>query len=313
MTAAAGIGLFDRVVARAVPLVPGLIVRRLGAPYVGGMTLDEALGRVDDLKRDGLATTVDILGESVDGDKAAACAADAYLATLDALAGRGLPLNISLKPSGLGSELGWKVAARNIDRVVSRVEELGGFVRIDMEDSSTVDATLGLYRDLRTRGLQRVGIVLQSRLWRTADDIDALADLKPNVRLCKGIYLEPPQIALQDRDAIRASFSTLLRLMLKNGSYVAIATHDEQLIVDALATIEDLGIGPDGYEFQSLLGVRSDLARMLARDHTVRIYVPYGSDSFAYSQRRLRENPQIAGYVARDTLREAGRFVHLCK
>ena len=313
MATAAGIGVFDRVVARAVPLAPGLIVRRLGAPYVGGMTLDEALGRVADLKRDRLATTLDLLGESIEGDKAAADAADAYLATLDALATRALPLNISLKPSGLGSGLSWDVATQHIDRVVAGAEELGGFVRIDMEDSSTVDATLDLYRDLRSRGRKRVGIVLQSRLWRTIDDVLALAKLRPNVRLCKGIYLERPQIAMQDRDAIRASFSMLLRVLLKNGSYVAIATHDEQLIVDALATIQELGIGGDGYEFQSLLGVRSDLARLLARNHTVRIYVPYGSDSFAYSQRRLRENPQIAGYVARDTLRRVGRSVHLFK
>jgi proline dehydrogenase len=311
MTNASGIGLFDRMVAQAVPLVPGLIVRRLGAPYVGGMTLDEALGLVDDLQHESLATTVDILGECVDGVGAASAAADAYLTTLDALSGRGLPLNISLKPSGLGGELGWKVAAENIDRVVAHVEELGGFARIDMEDSSTIDATLALYRDLRARGRERVGVVLQSRLWRTADDVCALAELKPNVRLCKGIYLEPPSLAMQDRSAIRASFSALLRLLLRKGSYVAIATHDEELVVDALAAVEELGIPRHGYEFQTLLGVRSDLARMLARDHTVRVYVPYGPDSYAYAQRRLRENPQIAGYVARDTLRGVARLAHL--
>ena len=289
-------------------LVP--IVRRLGAPYVGGMTLDEALRLVTRLKRDHLVTTLDILGESVDGESAATAAADAYMATLDALAAGELSLNISLKPSGLGSGLGWEVAARHIDRVVARAEELGAFVRIDMEDSSTTDATLALYRDLRARGRKRVGVVLQSRLWRTADDVDALSELKPNVRLCKGIYLEPPQIAMQDRDAIRASFSALLRRLLKNGSYVAIATHDEELIVDSLAAIEELGVGRDGYEFQTLLGVRPDLARMLAPCHVVRVYVPYGSDSYAYAQRRLRENPQIAGYVARDTLREVGRLAY---
>ena len=310
MGSAAGIGLFDRLVARAVPLVPGTIVRRLGAPYVGGMTLDEALCLVTRLKHEHLDTTLDILGESVDGESAAMAAADAYIATLDALAAGKLPLNISLKPSGLGSGLGWEVAARRIDRVVARAEELGAFVRIDMEDSSTTDATLALYRDLRARGRNRVGVVLQSRLWRTADDVDPLSELKPNVRLCKGIYLEPPQIAMQDRDAIRTSFSALLRRLLKNGSYVAIATHDEELIVDSLAAIEQLGVGTDGYEFQTLLGVRPDLARMLATCHVVRVYVPYGSDSYAYAQRRLRENPQIAGYVARDTLREVGRLAY---
>ena len=311
MGSAAGIGLFDRLVARAVPLVPDPIVRRLGAPYVGGTTLDGALTLVSDLQRRHLATTVDILGESIDGDGSATAAADAYLATLDALAARGLPLNISLKPSGLGSNLGWEVAGRHIDSVVAHAEELAAFVRIDMEESSTIDATLALYRELRARGRERLGIVLQSRLWRTADDVDALAELRPNVRLCKGIYLEPPQIAMQDRDAIRASFSALLRRLLKNGSYVAIATHDEELIVDALGAIDELGIGAERYEFQTLLGVRPDLAHMLARRHQVRVYVPYGSDSYAYAQRRLRENPQIAGYVARDTLREVCRVVHL--
>jgi proline dehydrogenase len=310
MGTAAGIGLFDRLVARAVPLVPGPLVRRLGAPYVGGTTLDGALALVADLQRRHLATTVDILGEGVDGDRTATAAGNAYIATLDALAARGLPLNISLKPSGLGSTLGWEVARRHIEGVVAHAEELAGFVRIDMEESSTIDATLALYRELRACGRERLGVVLQSRLWRTADDVDALAELKPNVRLCKGIYLEPPRIAMQDRDAIRASFSALLRRLLKNGSYVAIATHDERLIVDALSAIDELGIGTEGYEFQTLLGVRPDLARMLAHHHTVRVYVPYGSDSFAYAQRRLRENPQIAGYVARDTLRELSRVGH---
>ena len=310
MGTAAGIGLFDRLVARAVPLVPGPIVRRLGAPYVGGTTLEEALGLVADLQRRHLATTVDILGEGVDGDRTATAAGNAYIATLDTLAARGLPLNVSLKPSGLGSTLGWEVARRHIDSVVAHAEALAGFVRIDMEESSAIDATLALYRELRACGRERLGVVLQSRLWRTADDVDALAELKPNVRLCKGIYLEPPRIAMQDRDAIRASFSALLRRLLKNGSYVAIATHDERLIVDALSAIDELGVGTEGYEFQTLLGVRPDLARMLALHHTVRVYVPYGSDSFAYAQRRLRENPQIAGYVARDTLRELSRVGH---
>jgi proline dehydrogenase len=313
MGTAANVGLFDRLVAHAVPIVPGPIVRRLGAPYVGGVTLDEALPLVADLQRQHLETTVDILGESVDRESGAIAAADAYLSTLDALAARGLSSHISLKPSGMGCELGWAIAAREITRVVERAEEQATFVRIDMEDVDVTDATLALYRDLRARGHDKVGIVLQARLWRTAADVEALADLQPKVRLCKGIYLEPPDIGMQDRDAIRGSFSALLRRLLGNGSYVAIATHDEELIVDALAAITELGIGRDRYEFQTLLGVRSDLARMLARNHTMRVYVPYGSDSVAYGQRRLRENPQIAGYVARDTLRGMAKAVHLSK
>ncbi|MGO8685104.1 MAG: proline dehydrogenase family protein [Thermoleophilia bacterium] len=221
-----------------------------------------------------------------------------------------MPTHVSLKPSGLGSELSWEIAGEQIERVVKRAEDLGAFVRIDMEDATTIDKTLSLYRDLRGAGHERLGIVLQARLWRTAGDVETLADLKPNVRLCKGIYLEPPHIGMQDRDAIRHNYSHLLRRLLANGSFVAVATHDEELIVDALEALQTFGIGTDGYEFQALLGVRPDIAQLLARDHTVRIYVPYGPDSYAYAQRRLRENPQIAGYVARKTLHDMATAVH---
>jgi proline dehydrogenase len=306
-------GLFDRLVAGLVPYVPQPIVRRFGEPYVAGFTLADALRTATELQRAGLLTTLDVLGESVSDAAGAATAADVYLATLEGFSSRGLQTHLSCKASGLGSELGWQIAGEQIGRIVARAEELDSFVRIDMEDATTTDATLALYRELRAAGRERVGIVLQARLWRTAADIDALIDLAPNVRLCKGIYLEPPNVAIQDRAAIRRSFSALLRRLLRAGCYLAIATHDEELIVDALAAITELGIGRDGYEFQTLLGVKSNLAKMLARDHTVRIYVPYGPDSYAYAQRRLRENPQIAGYVGRDALHEVARAVHLSR
>lgn len=304
MSSAADTGLFDRLVAQAVPFVPGPLVRRLGAPYVAGITLSEALELVRRLRGQGLRTTVDILGEDVADRQAALAAADAYLATLDALAEGGLPTNVSLKPSGLGSGLSWELAGEQIERIVTHAERLGAFVRIDMEDATTTDATLALYRALRSAGHESLGIVLQARLWRTERDVEALADLVPNVRLCKGIYLEPPQIALQDRDAIRRNYSRLLRRLFAHGSFVGIATHDEELIVEALDIVQALGVASDQFEFQTLLGVRPDLAQLLAGEFTVRVYVPYGSDSYAYAQRRLRENPQIAGYVARKVMRD---------
>ena len=308
-TPSAYAGLVDRLIAGAVPHVPQPLVRRLARPYVAGTTLEDALRTTRDLHADGLLASVDVVGEAVTNERAALAAADEYIEVAGALKQQALGADVSLKPSGLGSGLGWEVAGRHIDRVVAHAERLGTFVRIDMEDSSTTEATLALYRDLRAGGRQGVGLVLQSRLWRTAADVEALADLKPNVRLCKGIYLEPPRVAMQDRDAIRVSFSSLLRRLLRNGSHVAIATHDEELIVDALAALADAGTSREAYEFQTLLGVRPDLARILARDHTVRVYVPFGPDSYAYSQRRLRENPQIAGYVARDVLRALARGV----
>lgn len=300
-------GLFDRLVASAVPYVPAPVVRRLGAPYVAGMTLDDALGTVAELRAEGLASTLDILGEQVAGRAAARAAAEAYLATLDALHARGLDTNVSVKLSGLGYEFGLDVVREGVELVLRRAEELGGFVRLDMEDSSMTDDTLRLYRDLRAAGYERVGVVLQARLWRTAADVEALALLAPNVRLCKGIYLEPRGVALQEPEAIRRSFSVLLRRLLRAGSYVAVATHDEELVVDALDALTEAGLGRDEAEFQTLLGVRPELARVLARDHRVRVYVPFGADSLAYAQRRLRENPQIAGYVARDLIRDTAR------
>ena len=301
----AGVGqtnLFDRAVAGLVPLVPQPLVKRFGRPYVAGESLEDALQTVAALAKDNLLATLDIVGESVSEEIGAAAAADAYVQTLDALRACAPRAHVSLKPSGLGSSLSSRLCWEKIARVVRHAEETGSFVRIDMEEATTVDATLALYKELRRAGLNRVGIVLQARLWRTAQEVETLAEFTPNVRLCKGIYLEPPHVALQDHEAIRLNYARLLRRLLMRGSYVAIATHDEYLIADALDTLQELGIGPDRYEFQMLLGVRHDLARLLARDHAVRLYVPFGVDSFAYAQRRLRENPQIAGHVAKAML-----------
>ncbi len=309
MSAAQQAGLFDRLVAAAVPLVPDPIVKRLGAPYVAGTTLEHALRALAELSARGLHATLDILGEQVADRADARAAAEAYLETLDAVHGRGLQTHVSVKLSGLGYALGLDVARDGVERVVRRAEELGTFVRIDMEDASMTDDTLALYSELRAAGHERVGVVLQARLWRTMADVEALASLTPDVRLCKGIYLEPPDIALQDREAIRLNFGRLLRRLLRNGSHVAVATHDERLVVDALEAAAETGVGPDAFEFQTLLGVRGDLARLLAQEYRVRVYVPFGVDSFAYAQRRLRENPQIAGYVARDVIRDTARAV----
>jgi proline dehydrogenase len=302
-------GAFDRLIAGVVPYVPQPIVRRLAQPYVAGITLQDAVRTVRELNSAGLQATVDVLGEAVDDAATASAAADACMHTLDVMAAEALGATLSLKPSAVGSELSWDIASGQIERVVRHAEELGSFVCIDMKDSGSTDQTLTLFRRLSDAGHARVGTVLQARLWRTAADAAALAPLRPTIRLCKGIYPESPPVAMHDRDAIRLSFSRILRRLLDAGAFVAIATHDEELIVDALDAIDKTGVAPDGYEFQTLLGVRPDLARVLARDHTVRVYVPYGPDSYAYAQRRLRENPQIAGYVARDVLRALARSV----
>jgi proline dehydrogenase len=176
-----------------------------------------------------------------------------------------------------------------------------------MEDSSCTDDTLALYRELREDGLDNVGIVLQAYLRRTLDDIAALADLIPNVRLCKGIYIEPLKVAYQDFDEVRANFVRALEALLAGGSYAGIATHDEWLLTEAARLVAESGRATEEYEFQMLLGVREARADQLVQEgHRLRIYVPYGEQWYAYSLRRLQENPKIAGYIAADTL---GRLI----
>ena len=172
-----------------------------------------------------------------------------------------------------------------------------------MEDSSCTDETLRLYRELREAGLDNVGIVLQAYLRRTLADIEALSDLTPNVRLCKGIYVEPEEIAYQGFDEVRENFVRALEALLEGGSYVGIATHDEWLIREGERLVREAGRLRGEYEFQMLLGVRPERGTQLVEQgHRLRIYVPYGEQWYAYSLRRLQENPKIAGYIASDTL-----------
>lgn len=268
MPSSAHVGYADRLVAATVPLVPRPLVERLATPYMGGGTLEEALAVVARLRRDGLSSTLDLVGEGVTRPAVAVETARQYLATLDEISARSLPANVSVKPSGLGSRLSSRLAREQIERIVERAEAVDSFVRIDMEDSTATDLTFRMYEHLVEAGHERVGVVLQARLWRTASDVSRLASLRPNVRLCKGIYLETPGIAMQDAEAIRSSFVFLLEQLLLGGSYVAIATHDEDLIVRALRTIRSLRVPPDGYEFQMLLGVRIRTSHASSRTTT---------------------------------------------
>jgi proline dehydrogenase len=206
--------------------------------------------------------------------------------------------------TALGLKLDRELCRTDLAAVVEEAARFGNFVRIDMEDSSTTSDTLALYRELRAGGNDNLGIVLQAALKRTLSDIGALADLRPNVRVCKGIYVEPPEIAYQEEEIIRLNFRDALEALLDLGSYVGIATHDDWLIGEALALVERRGLGREEYEFQMLLGVRPELGDELVRaGHRLRIYVPFGRRWYEYSIRRLQENPKLAGYVALDTLK----------
>jgi proline dehydrogenase len=292
--------LLDRAIVRALPVVPRSVVGRISSRYIAGPSVDDAVRVVRELNAGGRLATIDVLGEEIRSADEAAAIVRAYREVLARIHDEALTAGISVKPTALGLELGYEACRANSEAVVADAHERGVFVRIDMEDSSTTDATLALHRELRAAGFDNVGVVLQSRLRRTLDDLAGLDD----VRLCKGIYLEPETVAFQDADEVRASFVRCLEALLDQGSYAAIATHDDRLVAESLRLIAERGLEPEQYEFQMLLGVTPHLGDELVRDgHRLRIYVPFGTHWYEYSLRRLKENPKIAGYVAGDVLR----------
>jgi len=293
--------LLDRALVRLLPAVPKPVVRRISERYIAGEELADAVRVVRRLNAEGKLATVDVLGEEIANADEARAIADAYREALDVFDREQLDSNISVKPTALGLKLGYDVCRENLEELVAHAAGRG-FVRIDMEDASTTDDTLRLYRELRAAGHDNVGVVLQARLKRTVEDVRALAELKPNIRLCKGIYLERPEIAYRDYDAVRANFVQALEELWNGGSYVGVATHDEYLLEQAQREAALRGLGREDFEFQMLLGVRPALGDALVlQGHRLRIYTPFGRDWYEYSLRRLQENPRIAGYVATDT------------
>ena len=296
--------IIDRAIVRALPAVPRQVVKRLSSRYIAGTTLAEACDVVRELNSQGKDATLDVLGEEVTLREEAIGLRDAYRRALDTIEEESLRANVSVKLTALGLKLDPGLCRADLMAVVEEAARFGNFVRIDMEDSSTTSETLALYRQVRAGGHDNLGVVLQAALKRTQSDIHALADLRPNVRICKGIYVETAEIAYQEDETIRLNFLDALEALFDIGSYVGIATHDDWLIGEALALVERRGLGRDDYEFQMLLGVRPELGDDLVREgHRLRIYVPFGRRWYEYSIRRLQENPKIAGYVALDTLK----------
>jgi proline dehydrogenase len=296
------VALVDRAIVRMLPAVPKTVVRRISSRYIAGEELEDALRVVRQVNAEGKLATIDVLGEEITNPEEARAIAADYRRAFEAIEREGLDSNVSVKLTALGLGLGYDLCRENLVDVVSHAAG-GNFVRIDMEDSSTTDDNLRLYRELRGAGHENVGVVLQARLKRTLDDVQALAELRPSVRLCKGIYLEPAGIAYRDFEAIRSNFVSVLDALWDAGCYVGIATHDEWLIEQAQKGIEERALGREEYEFQMLLGVRPALGDELVRaGHRLRIYTPFGRYWYAYSMRRLQENPKIAGYIAADTL-----------
>ena len=278
---------------------------RLGASrFVAGETLDACVAVLRRLADQGLHANTTLLGESVHDRGEAEGVADEYGRILERLHAERLPCNVALKLTHLGLELDEELAYANVERVVQVAERLASFVRIDMEQSSVLDATLRIYRRLRESGHDRVGTVLQSYLFRTEADLESLLPLQPNLRFVKGAYLEPPEIAYRDKADVDAAYRRLVETALRNGAYAAIATHDETLIEHCVAFTEREGIGRDRFEFQMLYGVRPGLQLdLLRRGYKVLVATPFGPEWYPYLMRRLAERPANLGFFARNLLR----------
>jgi proline dehydrogenase len=296
------LSILDSFVATALPWTPRFVVGRVARRYIAGATLDDAVAAIRALNAAGVAATVDVLGEFITDFAEAEATAAEYARAQEAIARGGLHANVSVKLTAFGLGLD---AGRCLDLVrglARRAAEQRSFVRVDMENTPYTDATLAIVRTLRSEGLP-VGAVLQAYLRRTEADAAALAAEGVPVRLCKGIYRESPEVAFQGREEIRASYRRCLRILLRGPARVAIATHDEILVADALTALAELAVPKEHYEFQMLLGVRERLRRdIVAKGHAMRVYVPYGAAWYGYSLRRLRENPAIAGHVFRSML-----------
>lgn len=289
--------LFDKLIGVTIPLVPKPIVRRIAAPYIAGETLEDQVATIRDINAQGFMVATAILGEFVTQRSESEEAVNQYEEVLKTIHELGLDSNIHVKPTHLGLNLDREFCYQNIRRLVQVAGQYGNFVRIDMEDSPTVDGTLEIFYRLHEE-FDNVGCVMQACLRRTREDVRKLASVKANVRICKGIYIEPRDIAYLDREVIRKNYVWMLEEMLAGGCYVGIAGHDEWVIWESLRVVDKLGLDPARYEFQMLHGVDPQLRRIIVgHGHRLRVAVPFGPMWYPYSIRRLRKNPRIARYV----------------
>ncbi len=280
--------------------MPKSMVQFFSSKYIAGETLESAVVLVKELNSKGIYATLDVLGELVNDIDEATAVFNKTMKVFDAISDNSLNANLSVKPTQLGLSFDEELAYKHILLLVKRAGELDNFVRIDMEDSPYTDATIRIYKRI-FEVHDNVGIVLQAYLKRSYSDTIILNKLGADYRLCKGIYIEPVSISYKDKQAIRDNYVKVLECMLKNGNYVGIATHDKYLIDEAYRLIKENNVPKDKFEFQMLLGVRSDLRDKIKNNgYKVRIYVPFGEDWYPYSLRRLKENPQIAGHIIKN-------------
>ncbi|MBI4544266.1 MAG: proline dehydrogenase family protein, partial [Gemmatimonadetes bacterium] len=274
--------------------------------FVAGTTVDDVVRAAADLNRNGFSFSVDYLGESVRSPEEARAAAGVYRAVLARIAGAGLDGNVSLKLTQMGQDVGEEFLRQNVGRVLDRAAELGIFIRFDMESGAYTQRTLDFFRRVWDDGYHNVGAVIQSYLYRSERDVHSLNGLGARVRLCKGAYNEPESVAFPEKAQVDANFVRLMKLLLADGRYPGIATHDEKMIRATQQFARQRQIPSSAFEFQMLYGVRRDLQERLVREgHNVRIYVPFGEAWYPYFMRRMAERPANLFFVVNAVVRES--------
>lgn len=289
----------NKLVVATLPAVPVRLVRHFASRYIAGDSLEDALRCVRQLNNESVCATLDVLGEDIETPEQAVISRRQSIDVLHMISREQIDSNLSIKLTSLGLKLGRDVCRENVREILEVAAQYNIFVRFDMEDSSCTSDTIHIFRELQ-KEYPNIGIVLQAYMRRSTDDVRDLAGSKTNFRLCKGIYKEPPGIAFQGREEVQQNFSDLLAEMFDRGCYVGIATHDSVLIDAAYRMIEERKLQKNQYEFQMLLGVRPELRKKIVKDgHRLRLYVPFGEHWYAYSLRRFKENPEIAGYIVK--------------
>ena len=282
------------------------VTRSMSRRFVPGETVDDLVRAAREANAAGMTVTANYLGESVDDEPSARAAAAAYVGVLDRVAAEALDGNVSVKLTQLGQDLGEDVFAENLARLLERGRRDGLFIRLDMESSEHTQLTLETFETLWSDGWTGVGVVLQSYLRRSAADVARMNELGVRVRLCKGAYAEPPEVAFQTRREVDRSFIQLMRSLLTQGHYPAIATHDDHMVGATVAYASENGVDRESFEFQMLHGVRRDLQRRLVREgYNVRVYIPFGQAWYPYLMRRLAERPANVLFMAGAVVRES--------
>ncbi len=297
--------IINKMISTLIPYLPKLLIYQFAKKYVAGVSQESALKTIQNLNDQGYLATLDILGEHTEDESSASSITNQYIQLYKEINSRSLDCNISLKPTHIGADISLDTYNANLKKIIIESERVNNFLRIDMESSKYTDFTINSFIRERERGVN-IGTVFQAYLFRTYNDITKLDPTNLNIRLCKGIYKEHPKICINDRKKINENYMKILRYAFQSNIYVGIATHDTTLMESIHKLIKELNISNEMFEFQVLYGVPMHgwNKKNLDNGYKVRVYIPFGEDWYKYSIRRLKENPDIAGYIIKNLFKK---------